>query len=310
MTTKITVAFLLFTLTSSGQWNNFDCSEILDKTPYFIRHKAIETSDSLQIDFDIIKSCGKLDSIDGELLIGPMLGPLIVQQATNDEKITYRSILKSINEYKKTDNYSKLREAIIASKTLENKIVSADEFEKDKELLIRAGLTLSELDDFKIFIQKNSDIKMTYKEAFAKYSESKQNSQSPPPDKIEFRKLIDVESALKTGKETGKRVLIYFSGYACVNARKVEDRILTDNQIKTLLTEKFSYFIAYTDDHSEDKATNSTMGKKFIKLQADYFKSDYQPYFCIIDNKGKVLSEIGYTNKTEDFLEFLNKGLK
>lgn len=300
----------MFSLTTCGQQNNADCKKILDRTPYFVSHSVAETNDSLQIDFDILKSCGKLDSIDNELLTGPMLGSIMIQHLTNDKKVTYNTILKSINAFKKTDNYLKFRDAVIASKTLEHKIVSADAFEKDKELLLKAGLSQSELDSFKIYIQSNPSQKMTYREAFAKYSAAKENSQPTPPDKIELSKLVDVESAIKAGKENGKRVLIYFSCYACVSARKVEDRILTDNQVKILLTEKFTSFVAYTDDRTEDKASNSTLGKKFIKIQTDNFKSSYQPYFYIIDDNGKVLSEIGYTNKTEEFIEFLNKGLK
>lgn len=310
MTTKIISAFLLFSLTSCGQQNAADCNKILERTPYFISHSVAETNDSLQMDFDILKNCGKLDSIDSELLTGPMLGSIMIQHLTNDKKVTYNTILKSINAFKKTDYYSRFRDAMIASKTLEHKIVSADAFEKDKELLLKAGLSQSELDSFKTYIQSNPSQKMTYREAFAKYSSTKEIPQLPPPDKIEFNKLVDIESAIKTGKENGKRVLIYFSCYACVSARKVEDGILTDNQVKTLLTEKFAYFIAYTDDRTEDKASNSTLGKKFIKIQADNFKSSYQPYFYIIDDNGKVLSEIGYTGKTEEFIEFLNKGLK
>lgn len=310
MKTKIISAFLLFSLTSCGQQSKFDCKKNLDKTPYFVRHRVAEPSDSLQIDFEILRNCGKLDSIDSELLTGPMLGSILIQHATNDKIITYNTILNSINAFKKTDSYPKFRDAIIASKTLENKIVTTEDFEKDKELLVKAGLPQSELDSFKTFIQSNVSQKITYKEAFVKYSSRKQSSLPPPPEKIEFNKLVDIESAIKTGKENGKRVLLYFSCYACVNARIVEDRILTDNQIKSLLAEKFNYFIAYVDDRSEDKVTNSTFGEKFIKLQADNFKTNYQPYFCIIDNNGKVLSEIGYTNKTEEFIEFLNKGLK
>ncbi|PBQ31904.1 hypothetical protein CNR22_09020 [Sphingobacteriaceae bacterium] len=310
MTTKIISAFLLFSLTSCGQQNTADCKKILEKTPYFISHSVAEKNDSLQIDFDILRSCGKLDSIDNELLTGPMLGSIMIQHLTNDKKVTYNTILKSINAFKKTDNYSRFRDAIIASKTLEHKIVSADEFEKDKELLLKAGLSQSDLKGFKTYIQSNPSQGMTYREAYAKYSSTKEISQLAPPEKIEFSKLVDIESAIKTGKEKGKRVLIYFSCYACVSARKMDDRILTDNHVKNLLTENFAYFVAYTDDKSEDKESNSTVGKKFIRIQADNFQSSYQPYFYIIDEKGKVLSEIGYTGKTEDFIEFLNKGLK
>lgn len=310
MTKKIILVFLLLSLTSYGQQNKFDCKKTLNKIPYFARHNVAEPNDSLQIDFDILKSCGKLDFIDSELLTGPILGSIMIQHLTNDKVITYNTILESISAFKKTDNYPKLRDAIIASKTLENKIVTIEEFEKDKELLIKADISQSDLDGLKAFIQVNTSQKMTYKEAFAKYSETKQNFQSLPPSKIEFSKLSDIESAMKTGKENGKKVLLYFSSYACANSRRVEEQILTDNQVKSLLVENFNYFIAYVDDRSEDKATNSTVGKKIIKLQTENFKTNYQPYFCIIDNDGKVLSEIGYTIDTEEFIEFLNKGLK
>ena len=301
---------MLFSLASCGQQNSADCKKILERTPYFIRHSVTETNDSLQMDFDILKICGKLDTIDNELLTGPILGSIMIQHQTKHKKITYNTILNSINAFKKTDNYSKFRDAIIASKTLENKIVSAEVFEKDKDLLLKAGLSQSELDGFKTYIQSNTSQKMTYRKAFAKYSAEKEKSQPTPPEKIEFNKLIDVESAIKVGKENGKRVLIYFSGYACINSRKVEDRILTDDQVKTMLSEKFVCFIAHTDDRTVDKASNSTLGKKFIKIQADNFKSSFQPNFYIIDENGKILSEIGYTSKTEEFIEFLKKGLK
>jgi thioredoxin-related protein len=310
MTTKIILAFLLYSLTSCGQQDKIDCEKTLDKTPYFISHSVTEPNDSLQIDFDILRNCGKLDSIDSKLFTGQMLGLIMIQYPTKDKVITYNTLLKSINAFKKTEHYPKFREAIIASNTLENKIVTTEDFEKDKELIVKAGMPQSELDDFKTFIMSIKSQKMTYKEAFALYSSKKKNSLPSPTEKIEFNKLVDIESAQKTSKENGKKVLLFFSCYNCINARKMEDRILTDNQIKSLLAENFNYFIAYTDDQSEDRTTNSTVGKKFLNLQANNFKTNYQPYFCIIDEEGKILSEIGYTNKTEEFIEFLNKELK
>lgn len=283
---------------------------MLDKVPFFARHSISEQNDSLQQDFDILERCGNLDSIDSQLLMEPILGSISIQLIADEKEVTYKTILNSIAEFKKTDSYAKFRDALIVSKTLENKIVTEEGFETDKELLRKAGLTQSELDSFKIFIQANTSSKMTYKEAFTKYSESKKNSPTQPPERVEFSKLVDVESAIKTGKESDKRVLLYFSCYACVSARKVEDQILTDDKVKILLVEKFSYFIAYTDDRSEDKAANTTVGERYIKLQKDRFKSNYQPYFCVIDNNGEVLSEIGYTDKVEDFINFLNKGLE
>ncbi|MBL7888650.1 MAG: hypothetical protein JNL24_03800 [Bacteroidia bacterium] len=306
---KLILFILLFSAPLFSQAQK-DCKQVLDKIPYFVSHAVTEPNDSINNDFDILKSCGNLDSIDSELLSGPMIASILMQHATEEKLITYHTILKSFNSFKQSENYSKLRNAIIASKTLENKIVSIEVFEKDKELLLQAGLPPSELEPFKKFIQSNDFQNITYKQAFALYSLSKDNTASTLPEKLEFTKLTDLESAIKTGKGNGKKVLLYFSGYACVNARKIEDRVLIDNQVKSIIAEKFNYFIAYTDDKTEDIATGSTVGAKFIKLQTEQFKTNYQPYFCIINESGKVLSEIGYTNNTQEFIEFLNKGLK
>lgn len=310
MKTLISTLILFISFKSFGQSVKIDCNKTLKNVPYFAGHRPSPSKDSLLLDLEILKTCGNLDSIDVEFLNGTLIAQITIELVNENKKVTYKAILDYFSEFKKTEQYSTNREVIIVSKTLEKKIATVDEFEKDRILLEKIGMTSSELDNFKQFIEVNAYKKMTYKEAFSNYSVSKQNEKTDLPAKIEFKKLTDLESAIKIGKENGKRVLLYFSCYACINARKIEDRILTDNQVKTLITQKSSHFIAYTDDKSEDDIAKTTVGKKFIKLQTDNFKTNYQPYFCIIDDSGKVLSEIGYTSSTGEFIEFLNKGLK
>lgn len=311
MTRLISVVVLLISFTSYGQSNKSECINTLDKIPYFIIHNIInlkESNDSVFMDFKILKSCGNLDSIDSELLTGPILGTMVIQLATDGKKATYRAIINSINELKKTAEYTKFRDVTIISKTLENKIVNINVIEQDRELLAKIGMSESDLDSFKIFIKNSIDENMTYKEAFTKY---RSNTATPyVTKKIEYNKLKDIKTAIKEGKENDERVLIYFSGHACVNSRKMEDRILTDDQVENLLAEKFIFFVGYVDDKTMDKTSNSTIGQNIIKIQSDNFKTNSQPYFCVIDDNGKILSQIGYTNKVEDFIVFLNKGLK
>lgn len=309
MITKILTAILLISTSTYGQQNNFDCEKTLRKEPYFARHVAPASVDSLQMDLEILFDCGNLDSLDRELLTLPMLGTFMIGLVSDGKEITYSTILARLNEFKKTEIYSKLRDATLASKTLENKIATVDGFESDKALLLRAGFPNSELNDLKNFIQSSTSQELTYKEVITKYTATKRSVQTPTSKKFEFNQFIDIESAIQIGQENKQRVLLYFSGYMCVNARKVEELILTDSQVKALLSEKFSCFIAYTDDHRTDTATGSTLGEKFALLQIQHFKANYQPYFCIIDDKGKVLSEIGHTKNVEEFMEFLKKGL-
>ena len=302
------ISFFAFSL--SAQKTDFDCSKILNQTPYFTRHNISEPNDSTQIDIEILKTCGQLDSIDCELLKGPILGTTLVKLASNGNKVTYKAILDDFKEFKKSNEYAKFREVTIISKTLENKIASLAQFEKDKDLFIKLQMTESEMEKFKMFLQVNASEKMTYKEAFAKYLNSKPSYQSPEGKIIEFAELVSLDNALRIGQENNKPILIYFTCYACVNARKMEDRILTDDYIKTLITQKFVYFAAYLDDKRIDETTKSTVGKKYIELQKEKFNSDQQPQFYILNQNGKILSEIRYTLKTEEFVEFLNRGLK
>lgn len=237
------------------------------------------------MDFDILKKCGELDSIDSSLLLNEswinviMMNRLYMNYpfGTNDtilkfnQVTTYDTILRYIDVYKKTKQYTEFRSGFMSSTQLIEKQKSKDAF-------------------------------------FEKYLNVNGIRTPPAPEKIEFNKLEDVKTAIQIAKKSGKRALLYFSCHTCAKAQEVENGILTYDPIKRLVAENFSCFIAHTDDKEVDPKTNSTLGKKFSKLQLDKFKADLQPYFCIIDYNGKVLSEIFYTSYTEDFIDFLNKG--
>jgi len=310
MAIRPTILFLALIFTSCARKTNFDCSKILDQSPYFIKHDFNEVNDSIRIDLEILKSCGQLDSIDSELLKGPILGTTLVELASSGKKVTYRAIIDKINEFKKSKDYQNFREITLISKTLEHKIASVEQFEKDKALFIKLQITESELEAFKSFLEAHSTEKMTYREAFARYMNSKPVEPTPESKVLQFADLIDLDNALKIGKENNKPVLIYFTCHACVSARKMEDQVLTNEQIKTFISDNFAYFAAYLDDQRPDKKNNSTVGKTYGKLQQEKFHSSFQPQFYIVDHNRQVLSETGYTNKTDEFMEFLKKGLK
>ena len=156
----------------------------------------------------------------------------------------------------------------------------------------------------------HSGEKMTFKQAYTGYMASKPIEQTHETTKLKFPDLGSLDNAIKSGKENNKAILIYFTCYACVSARKMDDNILTNEQVKSLLTDNYVYFSAYVDDKTLDANTNSTIGSKYLKLQSEKFKNNYQPNFVIIDDKGNVIASSGYTNKTDEFVDFLKKGIK
>ncbi len=272
---KIIIPLLLLALTSSCQNTPADCDKILNKVPYMARYGASEpiNSDSLIQDVSILKNCGRFDSIDVELLQPQLLGVLMIKDITENKEVTYRSLLNRINEFKKTDDYPKIREVIVIAKKLAGKIASASEFEKDKELLKKI-MTSEDLAAFKIFLEKNGSQTMTYRDAIARYNASKPKVQSSESAVLRFNTLVDLEQALKAGKAANKRIIIYFSGYAAVNCRKMESALLSTEKIKDMVTENFVYFSAMVDDKSPDpNDATSTIGKKYSKLQFEKFKS-------------------------------------
>lgn len=309
MKTSIIIALssIIISSTSCGQSNPIDCNKTLDKVPYFATHNVTTgVVDSIQTDFKILKECGQLDSIDSSLLTGPMIGSILVAQATEGKEITYRSILKSINEFKQTDNYKNFRNA----KMLESKIVDLANWETDRQLLVNLGMPESDIENLREFVKMNSQEKMTFKQAYTGYKATKPKEQLPETTKLKFPDLSDLNTAIKSGKENKKAILIYFTCYACVSAKKMEDYILTNEQVKSLLLDHYVYFAAYVDDKTVDANTNSTIGNKYFKLQSEKFKSNSQPTFVIIDDKGEIIATQSYTNKTDEFLAFLKKGIK
>jgi thioredoxin-related protein len=309
MRTTIIVALssIIISSTSCGQSKQIDCDKNLDKVPYFVRHNVTTgVADSIQTDFKILKECGQLNSIDSALLTGPMIGSILIAQSTEGKDITYRSILKSINDFKQTNNYKTFRDA----KLLESKIVDLSNWEEDRQLLMNVGMPESEIESLKDFVKMHPGEKMTFKEAYTGYLASKPKEQTTEATKLKFTDLGNLDNAIKAGKENRKAILIYFTGYACVNARKMDDYILTNEQVKSILIDKYVYFSAYVDDKTLDANTNSTIGSKYYKLESEKFKNNYQPYFVIIDDTGNVKATQGYTNKAEEFVDFLKKGMK
>jgi hypothetical protein len=99
MKTKITTLVLILSLYALGQRNNIDCSKTIKKVPYFARQNSSSKKDSILLDLEIIKTCGNLDSIDVDILNGPMVAQISIQLTNEKKKVTYKSIIDSFNEF-------------------------------------------------------------------------------------------------------------------------------------------------------------------------------------------------------------------
>ncbi|WP_124980046.1 protein-disulfide reductase DsbD family protein [Nonlabens xiamenensis] len=132
----------------------------------------------------------------------------------------------------------------------------------------------------------------------------------------------DYEEGMAYAKEVGKPVLLDFTGWACVNCRKMEERVWSDPRILPILKNDVVLISLYVDDANklpEDQQYESdiidgkvrTIGDKWYELQKKEYNNAAQPYYAILDQNGNKVGEpVGYTPDIEEYLEWLLENTK
>ena len=135
-------------------------------------------------------------------------------------------------------------------------------------------------------------------------------------------KYKDYELGMAAAKAEGKPVIIDFTGFGCVNCRKMEAAVWTDNQVANILNDKYVLISLYVDDKTalpeplevtENGHTNvlRTVGDKWSYLQRVKFGANAQPFYVLLDNDGKPLAgSRAYDEDIQAYIDFLNQGLK
>lgn len=112
----------------------------------------------------------------------------------------------------------------------------------------------------------------------------------------------DYEDGLAYAKQINKPILLDFTGYACVNCRKMEDYVWSDKKILSILKNEVVLISLYVDDKKElaekDKYVSKetgkkikTIGNKWSDFQITKYKANAQPYYLILDTDGNTISE-------------------
>ncbi|MDR0349128.1 MAG: thioredoxin family protein [Tannerella sp.] len=132
----------------------------------------------------------------------------------------------------------------------------------------------------------------------------------------------DYETGLMKAKKAGKPVLIDFSGFGCVNCRKMEAAVWTDPGVKQMLEEKFILVTLMVDDKTKlpeavdmeengRRRTLKTVGDKWSYLQRYKFGANAQPFYVVLDGDGNLYSpSYAYDEDVSKYIQFLNSGLE
>jgi thiol:disulfide interchange protein DsbD len=154
----------------------------------------------------------------------------------------------------------------------------------------------------------------------------------PPPlsysvyhRKLNFEPLKnDYEKALQLAKEQNKPLLIDFTGWACVNCRRMEENVWIDSDVEKLMKENFVVVSLYVDERKKLPLTEQieyttktgikksivTVGDKWATFQSENFNAVSQPQYAILSTDEKALTKTkSYTPDADEFREWLEAGL-
>ncbi|GHV16278.1 thiol:disulfide interchange protein DsbD [Bacteroidia bacterium] len=135
-------------------------------------------------------------------------------------------------------------------------------------------------------------------------------------------KFDDYETGMEYARKNNKPVLIDFSGYGCVNCRKMEAAVWTDSQVKEKIDNDYVLITLMVDDKKdlpevievvENGKTSKlrTIGDKWSYLQRHKFGTNSQPYYVLLDSKGEPVGPYYvYKEDIPEYLDFLNIGLR
>lgn len=132
----------------------------------------------------------------------------------------------------------------------------------------------------------------------------------------------DFDEGMKAAQAQGKPAFIDFSGYGCVNCRKMEAAVLNNTEVKNMLEKDFVFITLMVDDkrplpepiyvtENGRQVKLETYGDRWSYLQRYKFNANSQPYYAVLNNNGELVSgPYFYDENVEKFIEFLNKGTK
>ena len=132
----------------------------------------------------------------------------------------------------------------------------------------------------------------------------------------------DYDAGMEYAKRTGKPVMLDFTGYGCVNCRKMELAVWTDQKVSDIMKNDYVLITLYVDNKTPlpehikvmengKERTLRTLGDKWSYLQRVKFGANAQPFYVLIDNEGNPLNKsYSYDEDIDKYVDFLETGLK
>lgn len=138
----------------------------------------------------------------------------------------------------------------------------------------------------------------------------------------EYEEFDDYDEGMAYAKQVGKPVFVDFTGYGCVNCRKMEMAVFDTQEVRSILEGEYVIIRLYVDEkkplpqpmtvtENDKTITLKTYGDKWSYLESHKFKINSQPYYVLLDDKGQLLMPPReYDESVPEFVEWLNQGIE
>ncbi len=135
-------------------------------------------------------------------------------------------------------------------------------------------------------------------------------------------KFDDFDAGMEYARQQKKPVMVDFTGFGCVNCRKMELAVWIDPKVSNLIENDYVLISLYVDDkkplptpivvkENGVERTLKTVGDKWSYLQRSKFGANAQPFYVLLDNEGNPLNmSYSYNENIEKYVDFLQKGLQ
>lgn len=319
---KYVVLFLVFLgMNTRGLAQDVPLPEDTVETQSFL-----ENPEQLLYDLDYLLS----DILDSNerivFLSGPVIGNLLVQSAHERglSPLTYQVMMDLVLDMKKKyieevgkEAYKEQIWRMGEIRRMNDEVASPEGWPHYKEILGEYGPSGAEEGRLDSLVPLYANGERTYREVLAFIdAEERRRLEGKYDDLFVESSAVDTSALMAESKEKGRPIVIYFTGYNCVNCRRIEQGVLKDNKILQRLAEEFILANAYVDDRRElpEKMQRTemlgerskqikTVGDHNIALQINTFGTTAQPYFVFLSADLEVLEVATYSNcgSTRDF---------
>ena len=318
MILKIFLLLISIGLYTLGNAQTADCEELMSSEALLNSSEVNSKPKEILQKYYQLLSCSNLDSEDSLILSQPsLIGSLVVEWKASGEIKTNSDLADKIEAFVASDPYLKNKELYVKLIKTSMKPVTKELFQTKDEgldmLLFYQEYDKAELEEFvtenNLWGKTVEEVLEAHAEVYIRESAFISHFIKSPDSLFNYTDLKHIT------KHADKPTLLYFTGHALVNGRKMEEVVFNKIGADTLFT-KFNCYAVYLDDRSktpegfaENHGKFETTGDYWTAIQKDHFETDKQPYFVILNHKMHTVEGISYTLETQAFIQFLESGL-